>query len=568
MGTTSPFCQTALRLMTRWRLPCGVALLAIGVVGLSVIEGLCNFDPHHPGLMLGPALDLKHGLKPFKETVILYGYLSTYLQSLALYVFGENLLAIWSATSIVYAAALVLSYNVFCQLLPRSLAFVTTFIVFLLHPYITFPWSNYYSYGFSLVALLCLSQALQQPKTVAGRFDRPQAIHATIVGMAFYAAILARSSAALAIVLTIGVFCLIEYIASKADFRQWLLQQILWMLVGSGTAFLIFAGYCVSVGVWDDFLTQSAIVDRHWRSTWLGILGYREGSETVFLLSVLCKKILLPLQQITQDLRLSIFSVNFFVMIAFAISYSWQRLRRRPLMHHDRIAFLLSLFSIFSYMNAVHSYEVFRLVNGAAIGLGSVSYLLLIKFKLAQNRIYQCALGIVLVALTVVLLNNLLPLNKPQWNSFWDINRVLKWQGNQIPAQALTHQLFLPSQEVYYQEIAAVLAQFDSSYMVINETNNSLLSILTDKPNAYLMPAFISEGLKTDLGDRQRAEMAIRSGKAIVISYGLKSIPLGCRPIHQLRTISMPPDHPLAITVISVALSPPSATRHPTPVQH
>jgi hypothetical protein len=532
-----------------------MALLAIVVIGLSVIEGVCNYDYHHPGLMFSPALDLKHGLKPFQEIVILYGYLSTYLQSLALYLFGENLVAIWLETGIFYAAALVLSYNVFGQFLSRSLAFVTTIFLFLLHPYVTFPWSNYYSYTFSLVALLCVSQSLRQPKTVAGKFDRPQALRAVIAGMAFCAAVLCRSSSALAIVLPMSLFCLVEYITSKADFRPWLWQQIVWMLVGGGTVFLIFAGYCVSAGVWGDFLTQSAIVARHWRSIWLGLLGYRQGSTTLFLLRTLLQKILLPFHQITLDLRLSIFSLNFFVMLLFALGYSWQRLRCQRLSHADRIAFLLSLFSICSYMNAVHNYEIFRLVNGAAIGLGVISYLLLAKFKLAQYRRYRFLLGLASIALMVVLLHNLLPLNKPSWTSFWDTNRILQWQGNRIPAKALSHQLFLPPQEIYYQEIAQVLAQFDDSYIMINETNNSLLSILSDKPKAYLMPAFISEGLQVDLGDRQRAAAALRSGKAIVITFAYQPIPPGYQPIHRLSTMGLPPDHPFAVTVISVARS-------------
>jgi hypothetical protein len=546
--------------MAGWGLTYGVALLAIGAIGLSVIEGLCNYDYHHPGLMLSPALDLKHGLKPFKDIVILYGYLSTYLQSLALYLLGENLLAIWTATGVFYAAALVLSYQIFQQFLPRFLAFITTVFLFLLHPYVTFPWSNYYSYTFSLVALLCFSQSLQSSQTVPGRFRRSQASRAVMTGMAFSAAILCRSSAALAIVLPMGIFCLLEYVTSTADFRQWLRQQVAWMLVGSGTAFLIFAGYCISVGVWGDFLAQSAIVEQHWRSIWLGLLGYREGSETLFLLGTLGKKILLPLQQITQDLRLSIFSVNFLAMVAFAIGYSWCKLRQRLMSASDRIAFLLSLFSIFSYINAVHNYEVFRLVNGAAIGLGVISYLLIVKLsqqlKLRQRQIYQFVIGMGLTCLAVVLLNSLLPLNKPHWASFWDTHRILKGQGNQIPASTLAHQLFLPQQEAYYKEIAEVLAQFDQSYILINETNNSLLSIISDKPKAYLMPAFISEGLKTDLGDRQRAEQAIRSGKAIIMTFAYQPIPPGYQPIRRLSTMGLPPDHPFAVTLISAAVEP------------
>ena len=55
--------------------------------------------------MYVPALDLKHGLVPYKEILIAYGYLTTWIQSVSLTVLGDSLMSIGIVTGLFYSLA-------------------------------------------------------------------------------------------------------------------------------------------------------------------------------------------------------------------------------------------------------------------------------------------------------------------------------------------------------------------------------------------------------------------------------------------------------------------------------
>jgi hypothetical protein len=560
--------QTSQLPSLQWLFHTGIVLICLISLGLSIIEGLCNFDFHHPGLMFSPAIDLKHGLKPFKEIVILYGYLTTYIQSLSLHLLGEHLLSIWISTGAFYAGSLYLSYRIFLIFLAPWLAFIPTALIFLIHPYVLYPWSNYYCYTFSLFGLLLFVPTLaadRSPPKRSSTISRRDALFSYLFGICLIAAILCRFSSAIGMITPLVIFSGFEWLTSAPALRQRLLQQVQFILLGAATLLSIFAVYCFSLDVWSDFLSQSATVSNNWRLIFLTMLGYREGPVTLFLIGILFQKIG---QSFHQDPRLIVFSLNFFFMAGTIGGYvglkslsCWGGKRfadqRWQLHPTDRIIFLLSLLSIFAYTNSTHVYDTFRLVNGASIGFGVITYLLLVRlpqllqFNPIVRRIHRSVLLAGLAYVASIFCHNLAPFDTiSQWGSYWDSERILQGQGNQIPAPVFTHQLMSPIQEQYYQKILAILSQFDNSFVLINDTSNSLLSVISNKPRAYLMPAKISMEFRLSLGDSQRREQAIRSGKAILITYQGDDIPPGYREMIRLNTMGLPASHPSGTTFI------------------
>src|SRR2546429_1695685 len=79
----------------------------------SWIESSINEDSHHWGFMYAQALDIKRGLIPHKDTLIAYGYLTTWIQSISLSLFGERLISIGIITGVFYSLSLFLSYRIF-----------------------------------------------------------------------------------------------------------------------------------------------------------------------------------------------------------------------------------------------------------------------------------------------------------------------------------------------------------------------------------------------------------------------------------------------------------------------
>jgi hypothetical protein len=565
--------------------PC-IILICIVSFQYSLLEGICNPDFHHPGLMLSPALDLKHGLKPFKDIAILYGYLTTYLQSLSLYLLGENLLAIWILTGLFHSISLYLSHRVLRSFLSPLLAFVAAFSIFLLHPYVIYPWSNYYSYLFNLAALffivktLPIDDATHKMMANSPRLNRRDCLFSCLTGTSVALAILCRYSSILAIVMPGLIFFGTEWLTSTRALRHRLIRQGVFVLLGALIPFFVFSTYCLSLGIWHDFIVQNEIVSQGWRSTMLGMLGYRDGSVTLFFISRLLENILSPFHAVTRDIRLLAFSVNFFIVAGLIIAYILLKFKRKArtswfsssffdLNNLDRIVFLISLYSVFGYSNSIHFYESFRLANGASIGVGATVYLLFVKLmqlldsRQVIRRIYTSGLISLSLCLSIVFTSTLIPLHV---FNYWR-GAMTRRQDNQVPSTVFAHTIMPPDVEAYYKQVAELLLQFDSSFVIVNNTNNTLLNIVSDKPKAYLMPAFLDANFQQSIGDVERGINAIHSGKAIMISHcyfdgfgdyrqvlGLKifSIPVDYHEILRLRTPGMPLEYPAAFTSIMV----------------
>jgi hypothetical protein len=538
----------------QWVCLAGVIIISLLSFGFTLLEGIFNFDFHHPGLMFIPAQDLYHGFKPFKEIVILYGYLSTYIQSLAIMVFGETYLSIWIVTGLFYAASLWLSYQVFRYLLTPLTALLTTGFLFLLHPYALYPWPNYYWYFFILLTIWCLIKVLPQDDGIK-LSQRQQATWATLSGMALGAAWLCRYSAVMPTLAPIVLFFMGEWAWNEKSQRRHLLRLFQWIILGGLTVFVIFTGYCLDRGVLADSWSQSKIATEEFRAFWLTHYGYQGGSETLFLAGVVLQKMLQSLQTFSQNLRLAIMSLNFFIIVGGVATYIILKIRSSTNLNStDRVAFLLSLFAIFAYTNA-HVYEIFRLANGAAIEFGVISYGLLVRLpqscqcQIRWRRIYQFGLATLFAILATVWLKDLLPLNQRLGMSYWDTTKIWPQPSRQGPIPALVHQRFNPI-TVNYEEIADILKQYDSSFIVVNDTNDSNLTLLSDKPKAYLMPAYITDGLRQRIGDQARAQSAIASGKAIILTFQENNIPPGYQEVRRVRFRERPKEWRNAILKI------------------
>jgi Dolichyl-phosphate-mannose-protein mannosyltransferase len=152
------FTASTLESWPTWYSRYGLDVAAILICCLSFIfstvESTVNQDGHHWGVMFAPALALKHGLIPHRDTVIFYGALTSWIQSLGLSIFGETFKALGLTTGLFYSLSLWLSYRVFLTFLSKPFAFLGTLLVFLIHGYIIYPWCNYYFYPFELLAIL------------------------------------------------------------------------------------------------------------------------------------------------------------------------------------------------------------------------------------------------------------------------------------------------------------------------------------------------------------------------------------------------------------------------------
>ena len=119
-------------------------------------------DPYHDGVMLKPAMDVAAGQTLFRDTMMWYGGLTTWLQSAELILFGRTLRVLRFGAVCVYsliAAGLMVCWRL---ILPRTLAIVAFVLWLSLSPleFSVEPWSSVYALCFQVMTVLALMRAV------------------------------------------------------------------------------------------------------------------------------------------------------------------------------------------------------------------------------------------------------------------------------------------------------------------------------------------------------------------------------------------------------------------------
>ncbi len=126
---------------------------------LSLIGGLWQnqfiYDGYHWGFIHTNALELLNGRLPYKEIFLEYGILSVLVNSLLLIIFDKNLFSLIAFTCLCYSITLYIIGKISFKLTNSSIySFFLVAVIFLLYPWPTSPWSNFYSFMFSCIFIL------------------------------------------------------------------------------------------------------------------------------------------------------------------------------------------------------------------------------------------------------------------------------------------------------------------------------------------------------------------------------------------------------------------------------
>jgi hypothetical protein len=126
-----------------------IDFLAIAISISSFILGIYSFkynqDFHHWGLQLSYLIDYKNGFLSFEEIYLQYGQGQTLFLYVIDKIFEINFFTIGIVVQIIYCLNLILIYKVFCLLLKKQYSLIIIFFIYLTHPYIIYPWPDYYS---------------------------------------------------------------------------------------------------------------------------------------------------------------------------------------------------------------------------------------------------------------------------------------------------------------------------------------------------------------------------------------------------------------------------------------
>jgi|NOAtaT_7_FD_contig_123_40195_length_3751_multi_5_in_0_out_1_4 hypothetical protein len=331
-----------------------ILVVAVCIVSFifSVIESKLNTDAHHWGLMYANAIDLVRGSIPFKEIFIQYGILTTIIQGFSLVIFGNKAISIGIITGLFYSCSLYISYLLWQKIIGKNLASFSTILMFLLHGYIIYPWSNYFSYTFLLICLLLLSN---------GRSKNSPILVYGVAGIFFALNVLSRQTAFSPTIVPIYLYFLLELVKSSKEERKTFIKKIVVFNLGVIAIFAIFFVYLYDTSSLQDWYLQSF--------TLLNLYKDAFGGVKKLILRFLQAVFISPIIQF--DIRTIIYLLNFCNSI-FWIQAILAKVFRKNLLVTDRekVIFLLASISLFGYAQALHIYEVFRLQNSSSIGLG------------------------------------------------------------------------------------------------------------------------------------------------------------------------------------------------------
>ena len=144
----------------RFRFLSEAPAVAIAVLGglLTALVLSTRLDSHHMGLMFKTAVDLSHGAVPYRETQVIYGVLTSWIQAGVVILFQGSVLGMGIATAVVFAVMLLGLYLLWRQFLTPLQATIPLAMYFAVLSYAQSPWANYYAQAFALLSAVAAAR--------------------------------------------------------------------------------------------------------------------------------------------------------------------------------------------------------------------------------------------------------------------------------------------------------------------------------------------------------------------------------------------------------------------------
>jgi hypothetical protein len=318
------------------------AIIFILIFLLSLWQGQYSNDPHHWGFMLSTAKDYANpNLIAYKDIFIQYGILTTALHSLA-YLINPSLVSLISITTFFYASGVLFTYLLTYEISKSiKLSFYVLTTVFLFHPIVIYPWSNYMAYPFILLGYLFYKS------------DSQKQISIFLSGIFFALAILSREGLFLPI---LCIYCFFIFFDSEKNKMK---RNVL-LTLGLLSPLLLFFAYLFLNGLFDYWYKYSIMLPKLYFELYpnAGIKGI-----PMFFYEII-KKLGKP------DFRWSLMGLIFFVNSIILTSFTVDFFRNSKNKKHVNIKIAaLCLGAFLLITSSLHIKELFRLATGSIIGI-------------------------------------------------------------------------------------------------------------------------------------------------------------------------------------------------------
>jgi len=474
-----------------------VALICVASFCCSWIESIVNYDNLHWGSAYLCALDLKRGAIPHSQALVFYGFFQTWFHSVALVAFGERLMSVGIMTGLFYSLTLFLSYRVFLRFMPKRLSFIAVLFIFLIHPYIFYPAPNYFMYTFQLLALIFFL------KYSENRY------YGFLAGFFISMSLLSRYSSFIAVLPPFIILLGWELFAVQGTKKR-IIEKIL--IVGSGVIIplIVFAVYLAMNSALGNFFYQIGITSKIWGK--VGNVGtYLNFLASIFQIS----------ESYASDLRGKLFTLILVICLFIIIREGIRKIFNKPVKSayaNYNIA-AVCLVTVFGYLNSLHVYETFRLVNGASLGVGIAVF---VFYNIFTETIKPMKY---LVVFSGVLLCLYLSANMVFCKT---TSSYHPWREDVLFHNGVTNKniaifkgkLLSKEYNDFYQEVFDAIAPYKKSCCILNYTSDVVAFLINDLPRIQIAPIYFKW-----LDDVSTQAKLVDRNQAVILSYKALDLP-------------------------------------------
>ena len=334
---------------------------------ISLIGGLWQnqyiYDGYHWGFIFSNSLDLIDGKIPYKEIFLEYGILQTILNSIILIIFNKNIYSLLAFTCILYSISLYLITNITYKITSKKLySLFSVFIIFILYPWPTTPWPNFFSFFFTI--LFC------------NFYISNKNINHIFAGLSLSFAYLSFTTIYNFVIILFYLITLIIFLINKSKIDTIQFKKFYYSSLSFVFVILIFFIYLIinnSFNVWIKYQLLPIIFNN--------TFGF---SIHELLLNYIYNLTIYPIKNFIHEPQFVIYSLFFYSNIILIIICLRNIILKKKNKYNFEILLInLMLFSLNFYAQI---FDIEKLATSLA--MGSISLMILISFiKNSENRL-------------------------------------------------------------------------------------------------------------------------------------------------------------------------------------
>ena len=322
-------------------------------VSISIYQSLFVYDGFHWGLVFANAIDFIDGKLPYKEIFIHYGFVTTFIHALVVWLSNYKMISLMIFTSLIYSLTIIQFFFVTKKLFNIEIASIVIIFLYLIHPFPSYPWHNYILFFFFITFLNLRFMNQNLTNFISG------------IMLALC-------------VLTSEVFFVLLLIILLVEFFLNINNKNKNLIIIAGTATIIFTFFLILISkdLFNEWLVHRKITS---------VILQEQNLIDVFLYFIKNYFKLSFANFFTEPYRIiSLISIFFsFLMILSSIKKNKKKI-------NDQLFLLINISSIFFYYTMLHQDNLFRFATGPIIGVISIFYYIekIKEYNIKRNLIF------------------------------------------------------------------------------------------------------------------------------------------------------------------------------------